>query len=108
MILRSQTFKGWLKANFTMSMLQDLAQYGAAGGFPGLTYYHDTVKLYRRYRDELWQFISDMAEGAGENTLTVLANGNPDYTNVANADQAENYIVWFVAEEYARQFIEEA
>ena len=48
MIIRAKTFKKWLQANCDKGSLADLARHGASAGFPGLTYYTDTMQLYAR------------------------------------------------------------
>jgi hypothetical protein len=100
MIIRAKTYKRWLKANLGGGYLKDLAEQGALGGFPGLSYYRDTCKLYAKFREEIWDKLSEMAENQGcANTWEMIAGFS--LAGWENARQAENLLVWAVAEEYA-------
>jgi len=106
MICRAQTFEAWLKANLggRDGYMKDLAEYGAQGGFPGLTYYKDTGHLYRRYTDDLWAILREEAEAQGQTVLEFLAacNGTPD-----DATGFENFVVWICAETVARRLTDD-
>jgi hypothetical protein len=102
MIVRAKTFKAWLKANLGVGYLKDLAEQGALGGFPGLSDYRDTCKLYAKFREEIWDKLSEMAEEQGcANTWAMIAEFKG--ADLHTADSAENLLVWAVAEEYARE-----
>ena len=48
MIIRAKNFAAWMKRNLSKGQLKDLAAHGADAGWPGLTYYKDTCKLYEK------------------------------------------------------------
>jgi len=101
--------------------LEDIRNHGMAGGFPGFTYYADTVGFFKRNRAEIVAQVKSMAQDFGEEPLTMVSNFNclqpadedtkesicrclyggrltDDDTAVANA------LVWFAGEEVARAF----
>jgi hypothetical protein len=102
MIIRAKTFRDWMKANFDKQTLRDLAEYGVQGGFPGLTYYSDTTKLYEKFKDEIWESLIDEAEEYGyKNVYEFIATFNG--ADVGNCTQHENLLVWYMAEKVARE-----
>lgn len=105
MIIRAKTFKQWMRANFDKEELRDLAQYGANTGWPGLTYYTDTCKLYAKYKDEIWELLCQSADNFGQTPLQAVAGFN-GAKHVSDSATFENLMVWFAAEEYARQLTE--
>jgi hypothetical protein len=87
--------------------MRDLATYGASGGFPGLTYYTDTVTLHDRHEDEIWDALNDDVENGGYgNILELLAtfNGAKD---VGSMTQLKNLLTWYMAERVARDTADE-
>ena len=101
------TFQAWLQQTLDADQLADLARYGAAGGFPGLTYYRETGALYERYHDEIWEALYDDAQDFGyRNPLAFVADlgGSKD---VATGGQFANLCVWYLAERTAQQLAEE-
>ncbi len=101
MIIRSRTLKGWMQANFDRGQLEDIAQYGCQGGYPGLTYYSDTCKLYARFSGEIWQTASDLADDMGEKNVLSLIAGFGGAGNVSDGRTFENLMVWFACETIA-------
>lgn len=103
MIIRAKTFKRWLQANLDRNELRGLAEHGADAGWPGLTYYRDTCKLYERFKEEIWDLLVEEAEYGGgyDNPFAFVAvfRGAKD---VGTVDQFENLMVWYAAEHYAR------
>lgn len=102
MIIRSKSFKNWVKNNLK-DYLNDITNFGCAGGFPGLTYYIDTSKLYDKFSDEIWDLAyNNFRECGYKNILEFVASFN-------GADQAidsttfKNLMVWYAAEEIARE-----
>ena len=106
MIIRSKTFKGWLRANFKNDELRDMVNCGVSGGFHGLTYYTDTVKLYERFNVEIWDSLYDEAEAQGYSIPELIATFN-GAKNVGDDRQFKNLLVWYMAEETARELLGE-
>lgn len=103
MIIRAKTFKSWMKANLS-DYMEDISRYGCEGGFPGLTYYTDTCKLFDRFQDEIIEALATDAEEFG-------CKGIADYLcNYANYDKVvtdntthKNFLVWWYAEKIANE-----
>ena len=108
--------------------LSDIANHGCAGGFAGFTYYVDTVAFFKRNRSDIMELAERMAVDIGEDTIEMIRgfnclssgqypNRKPDFTSseVAEAiyrgkgdcaQQIQNALAWFAAEEVARAFEE--
>jgi len=106
MRIRAKTFKGWLKANFSKQELGDLARYGANAGWPGLTHYADTCKLYDRFKGEIWEALLDDTEEFGyKNPFELIATFNG--ADVGSCEDVETLLVWYMAERTARELTEQ-
>lgn len=82
--------------------MRDIADHGADSGFPGITYYSDTVALYRAHEDEIWDKLAEMADGLGESHPLALIANFAGAKDVGSATQLANLLVWFMVEELAR------
>lgn len=58
------------------SYLKDIANHGASAGFPGFTYYSDTVSFYKRNRAAIKELIERIADDLGENPIEMIAAFN--------------------------------
>ena len=106
MIIRSKTFKDWMRANFDRSTLEDMVNYGVDGGFYGLIYYRDTVKLFDKFRDEIIDAAYDDSEEMGyDNIYEFFACFNKSHMP-GGFDQMANQLVWYMAERTARELTE--
>ena len=101
-----KTFKEWYDENLS-DHTQDILEHGCAGGFPGITYYDDTVELFEEYKDEIFEVLADVAEEQGyENIYQLLGTFNGDFMPW-NYPQFANQLVWFMVEETAREKMDE-
>jgi hypothetical protein len=100
-IIRAKTFKAWMLANLDESQIRDIAQHGADSGWPGLTYYTDTCKLYNRFKEEIWEMLLEDAENLGQNVFEVIASFG-GAKSVGSAEQFENLMTWYAAERIAQ------
>lgn len=100
------TFRDWLEENMDADELRDLSEHGASGGFSGLTYYSETVALYDRFEDEIWDAMYEDAPVEGMSILSFMASlgGSKD---VGSMDQLKNLLVWYMAERTAREIVGE-
>ena len=105
MRIRAKTFRDWMKANFSKGELRELAQHGAEAGWHGLTYYSETTALYRRFADEIWEtLIKDAEEHGYRNVFEFIATFR--LADVANREQVENLLVWYMAERTAHRLVD--
>ena len=101
------------------SYLEDVANHGADAGFPGFTYYSDTLEFYKKNRTEIVQLTKDMAAEFGETPINMILNFNclknmtteedvalALYGNLASVGKNDNLVpnalAWFALEEVAR------
>lgn len=102
MIIKAKTFKNWMLANFSKQELNDLANHGANAGWHGLTYYSDTVKLFEKFKDEIFESLVQDTEDFGySNIYELLATFNKNYMPYDYA-QFANQLTWYMAEKIAR------
>jgi len=107
LIVRAKTFEDWMKANFSKQDLRDMVRHGVDCGFGGLTYYNDTVKLYDKFSDEIWNALYDDAQNMGyNNVLQFIVECFRD-SDVASDAQFKNMLVWYMAERTARAILGE-
>lgn len=90
------TFKEHMKKKYTLEDLKDMAHYGCDGGFDGLIYTSDCVKLYAKYKEDIYQINRDY-----DVSYDLLLEES--YT----CDQLETKLVWCAAEICAGQLTEE-
>ena len=93
------TFEEWITEELK-DYLPDIASHGADSGFPGITYYKDTIALYDQFADEIWEALTGDADSLGyDNPLALVASFN----STAYSDaQFKNLLVWYMAERVAR------
>ena len=76
MIIRAKNFRSWFNANLRASA-RDLASHGADAGFPCITYTSDTVKIFDRFGDEIWNMAVEQADDLGcKNVCEMIAGFN--------------------------------
>ena len=84
--------------------MRDLARSGADAGFPGITYYRDTVALYEAHESEIWDALAEDADDMGyPNPLALIATFG-GAGNVGSDDQLRNLLCWYMAERVAREY----
>lgn len=95
-------------------ILADVANHGADAGFPGFTYYTDTVEFFDKNRMQIIEMLNEYADSVGECPIEVVAGFKciRDYPKteilaiLAGADdkdaQVKNGLAWFALEEVAR------
>ena len=102
------SIKEWLLDTQELSTIQDTADRGCSGGTVSeLIYYADTSAFYEKYKEEIWQKLSDMADDLGEPSilhLIVTFNGS---TEVGSETQLHNLLAWWACEEACREVIME-
>jgi len=101
------TFETWMKASFNADELSDIATHGADKGWPHLTYYTDTVELYERFKDEIWNMLLEDTEAIGyKNPYEMIATFG-GANSVGSYTQHANLMTWYAAERTAQQLCPE-
>ena len=98
----------WLLETQDKGTIKDTADQGCAGGtIPELIYYADTSAFYEKYKEEIWQRLSDMADDLGEPSilhLIVTFNGAKE---VGSHLQLQNLLAWWACEDVCREITAE-
>lgn len=105
MIIRSKNFESWFKANLR-PYAQDIAQHGADGGFPCITYTNDTVKIFDKFASEIWQMGVEDAQDIGYNNIAAMIAEFGRSDMLATLDSFKSLMVWYACEKLARQITE--
>jgi hypothetical protein len=105
MIIRSKSFKDWFKANLH-EYIKDIASHGADAGYPKITYTADTVDIFDKFGDEIWEMAAEDAEDLGyKNVAAMIAEfGRSDM--LSDFDSFKNLMVWYGCEKLANQLTE--
>ncbi len=99
----TETFEKWMLDRFTIEELRDIATHGADAGWGDLTYYKDTVPLYKEYREEIWEMLMEDTESMGhDNPYQLIATFNRA-KDVGNYTHHANLLVWYAAERIAQR-----
>lgn len=99
--IRAKDFRAWFNRNLK-EQARDIAEHGADAGWPRITYTADTVKLFDRYGDEIWEMLADDADDQGLSVPALIAQ-------FQRVDMAEtlptfkNLMVWYACEKIARE-----
>lgn len=97
----TNTFKQYMTDNYTHNELADICNHGCASGCAsGMIYYSETIALFDKYRDDLFEIMGDFQESMGES-----CDNLPDYVakNGATFATFANAVVWFCAEAVAHE-----
>ena len=101
--------------------LQDVANHGADGGFPGFCYYSDTCAFYARHQSRIVALVEELADDLGKSPCKLVAGFrclNGDYSEAeigrtlygpkkGHDTQIANALAWFALEEVARNVTEQ-
>jgi hypothetical protein len=102
MIIRAKNFRSWFKTNLKSSV-KDIANHGADKGYPYITYTSDTVKIFDKFADEIWDMAVEDAESLGNNNVAEFIAGFGRADMLADFDQFKNLMVWYACERVARE-----
>lgn len=99
--------------------LQNIANYGIAGGFHGFIWYTETTAFFKRHKKEILLLASEMVEGCGYTGMGQFLAGFECLKgySVSECEMAllfktddtqaiQNALSWFAAEEFARYIID--
>ena len=96
-------FVRFMSETYAADELQDIATHGCESGCAGgMIYYSETIALFDKYRDELFEIMDDYACETG-------IIGLPDYVKQYSATFTSfaNAVVWAAAEIVANELINE-
>ena len=100
---KQDSIKEWLEATQDKSTISDVTWHGCSGGtISELIYYADTSAFYDKYKEEIWDRLSNMADDLGCDSilhLIVTFNGAKE---VGSELQLRNLWAWWAAEEVCR------
>ena len=101
-------FKTWFEQNLS-EQASDIANHGADCGFPHITYTSDTVDIFDRFSDEIWEMAVEDAESMDifdrfrhKNVAEMIA----DFRRadmLSSLDQFKNLMVWYACEKLANE-----
>ena len=101
---KQSSIKEWLLDTQERSTIEDVTRHGCAGGtISELIYYADTSAFYEKYKEEIWDKLSNMADDLGEPSilhLIVTFNGAKE---VGSELQLRNLMAWWGAEDVCRE-----
>jgi len=106
--LSDHTFKHWLKEmdKENEGYLKDLADYGAMGGFSGMTTYKETNDLYEKYEKEIWEGLDTWSQETGYTILEVLDRASKNLKmSIEDEVEFKNLCVWWYAEVVAQGIV---
>lgn len=87
--------------------MRDIAEHGADCGGHCLTYYSDTVKIYEKFKEEIFEAITSDTEDFGhKNIYQFLGSFTVDYMPWDYTTFA-NQLTWYMAEKTARELTDE-
>lgn len=96
------SFKAWFNENLKDSAA-DIANHGADAGYPHITYTSDTVKLFDKYGDEIWEMAVQAADDMGTTVPELLASFRRK-DMMESLDTFKNLMVWFACEALAQEY----
>jgi len=103
------SFKNWFNENLKDSA-SDISNNGADAGYPNITYYADTTKLFNKHRQDILELLTETTENCGyqDNIELLKTFGRQDmlegfYETLRHDDQSKCLLVWFACEELSHQ-----
>ena len=101
---KQDSIREWLLDTQEKSTIRDTAEHGCSGGTIGeLIYYADTNAFYEKYKEEIWDKLSDMADDLGCDSilhLIVTFNGSKE---VGSELQLRNLLAGWACEDVWRE-----
>ena len=105
---KEDSIKEWIINNLEEGQIADVVLEGCQSGIVSeLIYYSDSEAFYEKFKEEIWQRLSDMADDMGEPSilhLIVTFNGSKE---VGSELQLRNLLAWWACEDVCREVIAE-
>ena len=103
---KEDSIKEWIINNLEEGQVADVILEGCQSGIVSeLIYYSDSCAFYEKYKEEIWQRLSDLADDMGEPSilhLIVTFNGSKE---VGSETQLHNLLAWWSCEDVCREII---
>ena len=101
---KQDSIKEWLEATQDKNTISDVTWHGCSGGpISELIYYVDTSAFYDKYKEEIWDRLSNMADDLGcESILHLIVTFN-GAKEVGSPLQLKNLLAWWAAEDVCRE-----
>ena len=103
---KEDSIKDWILNNLEEGQVADVILEGCQSGIVSeLIYYSDSCAFYEKYKEEIWQRLSDLADDMGEPSilhLIVTFNGSKE---VGSETQLHNLLAWWACEDVCREII---
>ena len=88
-------------------IMEDLLQHGCQSGIVSeLIYYCDTMKFYKRHKEEINGLLCEIAESIGEGPSGIFGDKWDMEDPLALQEFNQNLLAWFGFEETARKLTE--
>lgn len=100
-------FKQYILDEYDTDELKNIANHGMAGGVNGFIYYDETTAAYEFYEEEIWDRLTDEAEGLGYSSAIDLIASFNGSNGVICGVAFRNLLVWWFVESIAQDFINE-
>ena len=105
---KENSIKDWVINNLEEGQIADVVLEGCQSGIVSeLIYYADSEAFYEKFKEEIWQRLSDLADDMGEPSilhLIVTFNGSKE---VGSELQLRNLLAWWACEDVCREVIAE-
>jgi len=97
------TFNEWFEENLS-DYAEDIANHGADSGFPHITYYSDTEKVYNQFESEIYEAISDDADSMGFDNVDQMISQFNRSDMLDDPTQRRCLLVWYMCERTAQEY----
>lgn len=85
---------------------RDVREYGAETGWPGFTYFRDTIRFYERNKKAIWDLLVNLAEQTGEKNVFAMMAEFRTAPMVGDYETFANLMSWFAVEEVANWWLQ--
>lgn len=102
LIIRAKTFRAWFNANLK-DRAADIANHGADGGYPCITYTSDCCRIFDHFAEEIWEMIAQDADDFGHKSTAEFIAGFRRADMCADWDSFRTLLVWYACEKVARE-----
>ncbi len=100
--------KQWVIEQYEPNEREEIVNHGCVSGAAhGAIYYHETVELYERFNEEIWNMLCDEARDQGCTIIELIAQFNGQ-KNVGSDAQFKNLLVWYAIESICSELMNEA